>query len=101
MEPNRFKVVAVNAHPEAVFKYELEALGRLGVEIQRVSATSTAEVLAGVGDADVVIPMGFQLRREVIEQLKNCRLIPSGGIGFDHIDAVAASDHGILVTNTA
>ena len=101
MEPTRFKVVAVNAHPEAAFKYELEALGPLGVEVQRVNATTAEELLAAAADADVVIPMGFQLRRDVIEQLKNCRLIPSGGIGFDHIDAVAASERGILVTNMA
>src|SRR5579859_7421517 len=101
MEPTRFKVVAINAHPEAVFKYELEALGPLGVEIQRISATTAEEVLAAAADADVIIPTGFQLRREVIEKLAKCRLIPSGGIGFDHIDAVAASERGILVTNMA
>ena len=38
-------------------------------------------------------------RREVIEQLDNCKLIHSLGVGFDKIDLEAAKEKGIYVCN--
>ncbi|HEX5414591.1 MAG TPA: C-terminal binding protein [Chloroflexota bacterium] len=101
METGRFKVVAINPHPELEFGYEQEALGPLGVEIERVMTTDRETVRAAARDADVVIPMRFRLDRELIGELTRCRLIPSGGIGVDHIDVTAATEQGILVTNMA
>lgn len=101
MESARFKVVAINPHPELEFDYEHEALAPLEVEIERINTTDPATVRAAVLDADVVIPMRFRLGRELIGELTRCRLIPSGGIGVDHIDVAAATERGILVTNMA
>lgn len=96
-----FKVVAINPHPDDPLAEENRILGAAGVEIERVEARTDAEILAAAADADVVAPMGARLSAEVIRDLQNCRLIPSGGIGFDHIDAAAATERGILVTNMA
>jgi len=101
MSGNNWKVVAVNPHPELDLSYENEALRPLGVEIRRVTAQGEDDVLAATRDADVVVPMWYRIGASVIQRLDRCRLIPSGGIGVDHIDVAAATEHGILVTNMA
>jgi D-3-phosphoglycerate dehydrogenase len=96
-----WKVIAVNPEPEEPLAIENEILRPLGVEIQRVTVANDEELLAVAADADIVAPTGWRLTGEVIRKLARCRHIPSGGIGFDHIDAEAATESGILVTNMA
>jgi D-3-phosphoglycerate dehydrogenase len=96
-----YKVVALNPHPDDALEEENAILRAAGVPIERARVHTDAEILAVAADADVVAPMGARLTGEVIRQLRACRLIPSGGIGFDHIDAEAATERGILVTNMA
>ena len=40
------------------------------------------------------------LSRDVITQLQGLRMIAHIGVGYDNIDVAAASEHGILVSNT-
>ncbi|MGH2461636.1 MAG: C-terminal binding protein [Chloroflexota bacterium] len=101
MSEGHWRVVAVNAHPDLDLSYEHEALRALGVEIERYRAGHDDEVARSIGDADVVVPMGYRIGAPVIQALERCRLIPSGGIGVDHIDVDAATARGILVTNMA
>jgi D-3-phosphoglycerate dehydrogenase / 2-oxoglutarate reductase len=101
MTERRWKVLAVNPHPDATFQHESEALAPLGVEIETLSPRDDAELLAAARDADVVVPMRYRFGPELIAQLARCRLIPSGGIGVDQIDVPAATARGILVTNMA
>ncbi len=99
MTETRWRVVAINAHPDLDLVYEHEALLPLGVEIERYRAGGEDDVIATVRHADVVVPMGYRIGAPVIRSLERCRLIPSGGIGVDHIDVEAATERGILVTN--
>src|SRR5438105_15814480 len=101
MATNQWKVVAINPHPDDTLATENEVLSSIGVQLQRVTVQNDAELIAAAADADVVAPMGWNLSGEVIRKLDRCRHIPSGGIGFDHIDAGAATEQGILVTNMA
>ncbi|HLZ08286.1 MAG TPA: C-terminal binding protein [Chloroflexota bacterium] len=96
-----WKVLAVNPHPDETYEIEHAILRPLGVEIRRVRVRNDAELIGTANDADVVMPVWYHIRREVIRNLDLCRLIPSVGIGFDHIDADAATERGILVTNMA
>lgn len=96
-----FKVVALNPHPADPLTEETRILQAFGATLERAAARTDPEILAVSADADVVAPMGARLSGEVIRKLERCRLIPSGGIGFDHIDLAAATERGILVTNMA
>jgi D-3-phosphoglycerate dehydrogenase len=96
------RVVFVNPDPGDHFDLEQSILAPLGVTIEVVHVgQSEAELLAAICDADAVAPLGAALNASVIAQLSRCRHIPSSGIGFDHIDAEAATAHGIVVTNMA
>jgi D-3-phosphoglycerate dehydrogenase len=62
---------------------------------------SEDELIAAVGDADAVVTQTtFQtFSRRVIGSLKNCRLIASIGVGYDHLDVDAATEFGVLTAN--
>ncbi|WP_317316844.1 2-hydroxyacid dehydrogenase [Peptostreptococcus russellii] len=61
---------------------------------------SDEELVEQCKDADIVFcgPVDY-FRRGVIEQLDNCKLIHSLGVGFDKIDLQAAKEKGIYVCN--
>lgn len=61
---------------------------------------SDEELVEQCKDADIIHcgPVDF-FRREVVEQLDNCKLIQSLGVGFDKIDLEATKEKGIFVCN--
>ncbi|WAW15339.1 2-hydroxyacid dehydrogenase [Peptostreptococcus equinus] len=61
---------------------------------------SDEELVAQCKDADIIFcgPVDF-FRKEVIDQLENCKLIQSLGVGFDKIDLNATKEKGIYVCN--
>ena len=61
---------------------------------------SDEELVEQCKDADIVFcgPVDH-FRREVVEQLDNCKLIHSLGVGFDKIDLAATKEKGIFVCN--
>ncbi|MDK8278011.1 2-hydroxyacid dehydrogenase [Peptostreptococcus anaerobius] len=72
-----------------------------GWDFQYINYPCSDEALAQqCKDADIVFcgPVDY-FRREVIEQLDNCKLIHSLGVGFDKIDLEAAKEKGIYVCN--
>jgi len=101
MSENSWKVVVLNADPSDDVAEVKSILQPLGIEPRLVTVHNDEELIAAVAEADVVVPLGCQLTGAVIRQLKRCRHIPSSGIGFDHIDALAATEQGIVVTNMA
>lgn len=78
-----------------------EPLLAMGVTAQHVTVTNEDELIAAAADADVLVPAYSKATARVIAALTKCRLLPSGGIGYDHIDLDAATARGILVTNMA
>src|SRR5262249_33577989 len=101
MTSNKWRVVMVNPHPSDPLTIERKILGETGIEPETVNVENDDELLAQAADADVLLPAGYQASAKVIAGMKRLRHISSGGIGFDHIDADAATEHGILVTNMA
>jgi D-3-phosphoglycerate dehydrogenase len=97
----KWRVVMVNPDPTDPLTIERKILGENGIDLEIVNVTSDDELLERAADADVLMPTGWDVSAKVIVGMKRLRHIPSGGIGFDHIDADAATEHGILVTNMA
>jgi D-3-phosphoglycerate dehydrogenase len=46
-----------------------------------------------------IVTRAEKITRRVIEKARNLRAIGQAGVGVDHIDVAAASEHGILVLN--
>jgi len=97
-----YKVVQVIYQPGSPVPDYGEFLRQAGfdVEFVRVNCTTEDEIIAAAHDADAVIGMALQpFSRRVIERLGKCRFIISMGIGFDKLDAKAATERGILAAN--
>lgn len=63
-----------------------------------------AEVKAACGDADLVIAdrrHKHRIDRDVLQNMRRCRLIQQAAVGFDSIDHRAAAELGIPVANAA
>ena len=64
--------------------------------------TSDAEVIEMGKDADGIIMHGsVPLSREIIAQLKRCKVVCRTGVGVDRMDLKAAKDHGMIICNAA
>lgn len=84
-------------HPHGL---EMEVLGRLA-ELAAVNPGSEDALIAGTKDADALLTSwGFRISRRVIESLTKCVAIGVGSVGVDMVDVDAATEHGIVVTNT-
>ncbi len=68
-----------------------------GPEWRPLLADELAEVIPGV---DAVIAGGDRFERSVFESADRLRVVSRWGIGVDAVDLEAATDHGVVVTNT-
>ena len=82
------------------YAYELEALDPVA-EIVEVDASTEDSFIEGARDADALLTSwGINISRKIIESLENCVVIGVGSVGVDMVDVDAATEHGIVVTNT-
>ena len=79
---------------------EKEALkGVAGLELIPAQCRTEEEVMALTRDADGVINQWNHITAKVIENMQQCKVIATYGIGTDKIDAEAATKKGIYVCN--
>ena len=82
------------------YSLELEALGPIA-DIVEVASPSADEFVEGAADCDAVITSwGIRLDRSVVSRLDKCVVIGLGSVGVDMVDVEAATEAGIVVTNT-
>lgn len=69
-------------------------------DVTALNALCEADLVGKVEEADAIMVYHyFQLTRETIERLKNCKIICRPGVGYDGVDIIAAREHGIPVCN--
>jgi D-3-phosphoglycerate dehydrogenase len=98
----RFKVILVASDMPPTPPWVGQQLTEHGIDfVERLCATP-AEVVAAVGDADVVWIMGGSrvVTADILPQLPRCRIILRTGTGTDNIPVEAATRRGIVVANT-
>lgn len=78
---------------------EKRVLGGLA-EVEALDAHAEEEVLGRVEQADaIMLYHNISLSAKTIDRLRRCRLIVRCGVGYDNVDAAAARQRGIPVTN--
>ena len=91
---------AAVADLEQRYALELEALGPIA-DIVEVASPSADAFLAGAADCDAVITSwGIRLDESIVRRLDKCVVIGLGSVGVDMVDVEAATQAGIVVTNT-
>lgn len=77
----------------------VDAVEAVGGEVIFGDFETEEEVAQGVRHADVVVTFCAPISRYVIEQMEQAELILRSGVGVDHLDVQAATEHGIAVSN--
>jgi D-3-phosphoglycerate dehydrogenase len=84
----------------APYAYERQTLRELGAEFVVGNCATEDEVIARGQSAEILFVSGEGLATgKVMAALPACRLIVRWGVGYDNIDVVAATAHGIAVAN--
>ena len=92
--------VAKEVSLEERYALELEALGDIA-ELVEVDSSSPASFMEGAHDADgIITSWGVRIDQQVIAGLEKCAVVGVGSVGVDMVDVDAATDAGIVVTNT-
>ena len=83
-------------------KYSLELEGLRSVaDIVEVASPTPLDFAEGAKECDAIITSwGIRISKEVIERLEKTVVIGLGSVGVDMVDVDAATEAGIVVTNT-
>ena len=80
------------------------AFRAIGAEVDRVEDADLGAIIEAVKDADVLISEGHKLDAQLFDHMGvngRCQGMVSFGHGFDGIDVAAASENGVVLSNTA
>jgi lactate dehydrogenase-like 2-hydroxyacid dehydrogenase len=91
-------LVTKRIFPEAIALLEQHA--DVDYEATDDGLTSQALIARARGKQVIVSQFTDPLRRDMLDQLPGLRLIANVAVGYDNIDLEAATERGILVTNT-
>ena len=96
MKPTK---VVVTDYIEPDLEWERAQLMPRGVDFQvfQLKFAPAGEMLAAIGDADVLIVNMAKMTGEILRGLKSCKLLIRHGVGYDNIDVAAATEAGIQV----
>jgi len=92
------KVVITDAEFSDI-SWEREFLARHGIELLFPNSFVVEDVLPLLIDADAIVTNRCPITRQVIEQLRRCRVIVRYGVGVDNVDVETATEKGIIVCN--
>jgi D-3-phosphoglycerate dehydrogenase len=97
-----FKIVVADP-PSADHAVEDTAFAASGLDLDLrwLDTRDPERVVEHAADADALDITWVAMSRADIDRLTRCRVIARFGIGFDMIDLDAATQHGIMVCNTA
>ncbi len=77
-------------------------LDEIDAELVLAKPTTDAEVAEAGRDADAMIFHGaIPFTREIISQLRRCKVVCRTGVGVDRMDLAAAAERGVVVCNAA
>jgi D-3-phosphoglycerate dehydrogenase len=93
-------VVAITDNAFAPIDPERRLFGEIGAEVRFApDALGEEQVLALARDADAILCDAASISRRVLAALPRVKVVSEYGIGYDNIDAAAATELGVWVTN--
>ena len=99
MEKNKLKIVVLDRNAIGPFKLK-EKFSKYG-EYTELNLTNDDDVGSYLKDCEVVILNRIRLGKKEFEKASNLRLVLLTGTGYNHIDLVAAKEHGVTIANVA
>ncbi|MBA4853973.1 D-2-hydroxyacid dehydrogenase [Emticicia sp. BO119] len=93
------KIVYLDAYTvNALGDLDLSILHTLG-DVTLYDRTTKDQIVERAKEAEVILTNKCQLNREIITQLPDLKYIGVTATGYNIIDAAAAKEHGVIVTN--
>jgi D-3-phosphoglycerate dehydrogenase / 2-oxoglutarate reductase len=89
--------VVVTDYIEDNLDWEAKELAKAGLDFSpcQLKFKSEEEVLAAIGDADIILVNMVKMTDSIISRLPRCRLLIRHGIGYDNVDVASCTKHGI------
>jgi D-3-phosphoglycerate dehydrogenase len=78
---------------------EKSVLEPIGCVVEAKQCVTEQEVIEACKDADAILNQFAPITRNVLAELKQCKIIVRDGIGVDNVDVSAASEYNIMVVN--
>jgi D-3-phosphoglycerate dehydrogenase len=100
MSEKQYKVYVIQGRSERDYTDCRTALARVPAQLETLPFIGeAAEVIERAHDADGLIVSASPITREVMNALKNLKVVVRTGVGYDVIDVPAATDLGVIVVN--
>ena len=96
----KYKVVFLGPEDDKL-EYEQAEMADLDVEFVKANPKSEGEAMEVVKDADAILNRAGWGSEQFIKSTKNCKVLAVYSHGFNHVDAEAATEHGMMITNGA
>lgn len=94
-----FKAIRLNAVTYPTERAEAKELAAVDAVLTEIEGQKPDEIIAAAEDCDALLVVSSSIPGQVVQRLRNCRVISRLGAGTDKIDIAAATENGILVTN--
>ncbi len=91
--------VVITDHNYMDFTEERKMFEKAGATLEISQCTTEEEVIQASQGAIALINSDIPITRKIIESLPDLKVISRYGIGVDHIDVEAATEHQVYVTN--
>lgn len=78
---------------------EKKVIDRISARMSLHQCKTEEDIIRECGDADALLNQYAPLTRNVLSQLKKCKVIVRYGVGVNNVDLEAASDFGIQICN--
>ena len=70
-----------------------------GIDLVVADVKTPEEYIDVCKDADAVLLIGTKTDRQVLQQLKNCKVLVRYGVGYEVVDVPACTEAGIIFCN--
>ena len=81
------------------YEEEKEVFKKLNAELIILDSKSTNNNILQIQDANALLVNLFPMSKDIITNLKNCKIISRYGVGYDNVDTEAATHKGIWLSN--
>lgn len=100
---NKKIVFKITDYIERDLKWEEQECKKLGIKFfhYQMKNASPSELIETFKDADIILTNMADFTAEVLDGLKNVKVLLRHGIGYDNVDVEAATRNGIIFANEA
>lgn len=95
----KLRIVVTDDRHNGSYDEEKAVFEEIDAEFVIADCTTPQQVVEACQDADGVLCNLAPMNKQVLQNLKQCKVISRYGVGYDNVDVGACTEKGILLTN--